>query len=138
VSKARVSWKERFRVTVFYDGWCPLCTKSAETARQLDMLDLLELVSFRDPGVAERYGLDPAKLEQRLHTTSNGKEFREGIDAVIQMMSRVIPFWPLVPFLWTAKVLGFGQWAYDRIAARRTIIPAGGCEDQCVIEPRET
>jgi predicted DCC family thiol-disulfide oxidoreductase YuxK len=136
VSKQRFFRRERFQVTVFYDGWCPLCSRSAETAKKLDTLRLLEFVSYREPGVTGKYGLDPAKLEQRLHTTTDGRHFREGIDALIQLTSRVIPFWPLVPLLLLAKVLGFGQWAYDQVAKRRTIIPAGGCEDKCSIEPQ--
>lgn len=126
-------WVQNRRVTVFYDGWCPFCRKSVETARKLDWFSLLTFVSFRDPGVIERYGLSPEKVEQRLHSTADGRHFRDGIDGIIQMSSRLPLLWPLVPLMWIARRIGMGQKAYDFIASRRTVIPAGGCDDTCPI-----
>ncbi len=114
------------RVIVFYDGWCSLCRRSTATLKRLDLLGLLEPISFRDPGVVERYGLDPARATVRLHARAAGAPAPvEGIDAVILIATRLPPLWPLLPFLWLAARLGFGQRVYDWLAARRTIIPAG-------------
>lgn len=124
----------RWEVTVFYDGWCPFCTQSVNTARRLDWLRLLKFVSFREPGVPERFGLDPDRLEQRLHSTGDGKTFHEGIDGILQMVTRLPLLWPAVPFLFLSRWLGFGQRVYDWIAARRTILPTGGCDEHCSIE----
>ncbi|GAB6875955.1 thiol-disulfide oxidoreductase DCC family protein [Thermaerobacter litoralis] len=43
------------RLIVYYDGWCPWCTRAARWCRRLDWLNRLELCSFRPPV----WGLDP-------------------------------------------------------------------------------
>ncbi|MBI3974985.1 MAG: DUF393 domain-containing protein [Armatimonadetes bacterium] len=117
---------ERLRVFLFYDGWCVLCRRATATLRRLDVLGLLDPVSFRDPGVVQRFGLDPAKVAARLHAQARGAPRpREGIDALILIATRLPPVWPLLPVLWIAARIGLGQRVYDWIAARRTLIPAG-------------
>lgn len=116
-------------VQVFYDGWCPFCISQVTALKRLDWLDLVIPVSVRDPGVADDYGLDLEKAVQRLHSRAcdNGS-LREGIDAVIQVTCRVIPYWPLVPSLVLLRLLGVGQWAYDQVAKRRMVtVPT--CQD---------
>ncbi|MBN2910419.1 DUF393 domain-containing protein [Polycladomyces sp. WAk] len=130
-------WVQRHRVTVFYDGWCPFCRQSVTTARKLDWFSLLTFVSFREPGVIERYGLSAEKVEKRLHSTADGRHFRDGIDGIIQMSSRLPLLWPLVPLMWIARRIGMGQKVYDFIASRRTVIPAGGCDDACPVNPAQ-
>lgn len=118
--------RQRFRVSVFYDGRCLFCRRTMATLKRLDWLGLLEPVSFRDPGVIERFGLDPVRAAARLHARAAGAPAPvEGIDAVILIATRLPLLSPLVPFLWIAARFGWGQRVYDWIAARRTIIPAG-------------
>ena len=118
--------RQRFRVLLFHDGWCILCRQAVATLNRLDWLGLLEPISFRDPGVVERFQLDRARAAARLQARAAGAERPvEGIDAVILIATRLPPVWPAVPLLWIAARLGWGQRVYDWIAARRTIIPAG-------------
>ncbi|MDR6225754.1 DCC1-like thiol-disulfide oxidoreductase family protein [Desmospora profundinema] len=116
-------------VTVFYDGWCPFCQRSMQRLQRWDWLHRLSFLSFRDPEVIEQYGLDPERLEQRMHTRQvrNGR-VEEGIHSVWVIARQVPLLWGMVPFLWLATVMGVGQWVYDWIAARRTVIPVGGCD----------
>lgn len=122
-------------ITVFYDGWCPFCTQSVKTASRLDWFGWIRFISFREPGVIQRWGLDPERLEKRLHSTADGVHFREGIDGILQMAGRLPLLWPLLPLLWLATRMGWGQHVYDWIAGRRTIIPVGGCDQHCDIHP---
>jgi hypothetical protein len=65
-------------------------------------------------------GLDPARLNRRVQTRrAAGGPIREGIDAVIQIAWRVPVLWPAAPLLVVSRWLGFGQRAYDYLAARR-------------------
>ncbi len=113
-------------VIVFYDGWCTLCRRSTAALKKLDLLGLLEPISFRDAAVAERFSLDPVRAATRLHARAGGARAPvEGIDAVILIATRLPPLWPILPFLWLSARLGWGQRLYDWLAARRTIIPAG-------------
>ncbi|UFJ60203.1 DCC1-like thiol-disulfide oxidoreductase family protein [Brevibacillus sedimenti] len=122
------------RVIVFYDGWCPMCQASVRTLKKLDWFGLLRFVSFREPGVCDMYGLDPQKAEQRMHSRRvNDTVMRDGIHAFIQISKRLVPMWPISPLLCLANLLGIGQKAYDFVASRRTILPAGGCDDACYL-----
>ncbi|OYD06939.1 DCC1-like thiol-disulfide oxidoreductase family protein [Paludifilum halophilum] len=132
----RVGFLTRRKITVFYDGWCPFCTRSVHTAKKLDGFGLIHFVSFREPGVTASYGLDPDRLEKRLHSTKDGLHFHEGIDGIIQMVSRLPLLWPFWPLLILSRRLGIGQRVYDWIAGKRTIIPAGGCDEHCSIGSR--
>ena len=117
---------DRLQILVFYDGWCSLCRRSVATLQRLDFLGLLEPLSFRDPEVLKRFGLDPRRAAARLHAWAAGAPGpAHGIDAVILVAARLPPLWPLVPFLWIAARVGLGQPTYDWLAARRTIVPAG-------------
>lgn len=125
------------RLIVFYDGWCPLCTRVARLWKRLDFLSQLELVSFREPGVARALHVDLQRAERRLICRSqvSNREY-EGLDATIQVVLWLPPFWPLLPVLLTARLLGFGQPLYDFIASRRTVLPVGNCsKDACGIRP---
>ncbi|GAB4199766.1 MAG: hypothetical protein OHK0022_20280 [Roseiflexaceae bacterium] len=123
-----------WRVQVFYDGWCPFCRRSVALLGRLDTLGLLEPISFREPGVVNTYGLDAERAEARMQARGRRGTTVEGIDAVLLIATRLPLLWPALPLLWTARALGAGQAAYDWIAARRTIIPAG-CAQQCELRP---
>ncbi|WZX99401.1 DUF393 domain-containing protein [Bacillus sp. FSL W7-1360] len=118
------------KVIVFYDGWCSFCKKSVAHLRKWDRRGRLQFLSFREEGITERYGLNVERLEQRMHTYELDKNrVREGIHS-IRVIARQVPrLRAFVPLLWVASVIGLGQFVYDQIAARRTILPTGGCED---------
>ncbi|HEX2034367.1 MAG TPA: DUF393 domain-containing protein [Chloroflexota bacterium] len=127
----------RWRVQVFYDGWCPFCRRTAATLQRLDRFGLLELHSFRDSAVLATYGLDAARAEARMQARAvrwPAASLAEGIDAVTLVASRVPLLWPAVPLLWGAGRLGLGQRVYDWVAARRVLIPAG-CDTTCELAP---
>jgi predicted DCC family thiol-disulfide oxidoreductase YuxK len=119
-------------VHLFYDGWCPFCRRSIATLQQLDLPALLDPVSFREPSVLRRFGLDAARAEARLQArAASATTTVEGIDAVTLIATRLPALWPTVPLLWAASRLGIGQRVYDWIAIRRKIIPTG-CGLHCV------
>lgn len=116
------------RLVVFYDGWCPLCTRVAQLWKRLDFLNQLQLVSFRDPSVVRALGVDLQRAERRMICRSplSNDEY-EGFDAIIQVALRLPPFWPFIPMLLSVRLLGFGQPLYDFIASRRAVLPVGNC-----------
>lgn len=121
------------RLIVFYDGWCPVCIRSVKVWQAVDFFSLLDFTSFREPGMAAQSGLDLNALEQRIHTTDvGGGRVRNGFAAVTQITARLVVLWPLLPLLWTAKLLRLGDHAYDWFARRRLMLLSGchpsGCE----------
>lgn len=88
--------------------------------KRLDWLDLLEFVSFRDPEVIARHGLDAARLERRMQARlSRNGTIREGFEAVLLVVKRIPMLWPVLPALVLAKWTGVGRAAYDWVSARR-------------------
>jgi predicted DCC family thiol-disulfide oxidoreductase YuxK len=61
IDLARTSFRARLRTTpaarttVLYDGHCRFCTTQARNLARLTKAGALELVSFQDPGVLERF-----------------------------------------------------------------------------------
>lgn len=124
-------------LTLYYDGWCPLCRQIRRRLERLDWLGQLAFVSMREPGLAERLGRSPAALAARMHLrVERTGQLCEGIEAVAAVAARLPLLWPLWPLLFLATKLGFGQPLYDAIARRRTVLPVGGCEDgACQLHP---
>lgn len=128
-------WLRRFQADIYYDGWCPLCSGVKNRIERLDWLGLIRFVSIRADGTAESLGIPSAVLERRMHAriASSGR-ILDGIDAAAVIASRVPLFTPLWPLLVLAGWIGLGQWGYDLIASRRTIVPVGQCaSDYCPV-----
>ncbi len=128
-----VTWfHRRFDLVVFYDGWCPMCTKSARRWGRMDLLSLVHFVSFREPVVMELYGLDPASAARRIQSVVRGGGILEGMDTLLAIAARSILVWPLLPILWLARMLA-GQRLYDAVAVRRRIVIPGVCGGTCLL-----
>jgi len=118
------------KVIVLYDGWCPLCIKSVNNLKRFDLFNSIEFLSFRDSKILKKYNTDIQTLEKRMHSFNSKGKANQGIDAFIQIIQRMPLLWILLPFLYIAKILGFGQHLYDYIASKRKIIPVGQCNDK--------
>ncbi|WP_042227893.1 DCC1-like thiol-disulfide oxidoreductase family protein [Paenibacillus popilliae] len=119
------------RVIVFYDGWCPLCQGMMARCKRMDYFRLLVCTNFRDPSVIERYDLDQAEVEKRMHSARyvNASLQHKGIDAVIQICKRLLPLWLFVPVFIVSSKLGMGGLLYDYVASRRKLVPVAHCHD---------
>ncbi|MBX6377975.1 MAG: DUF393 domain-containing protein [Clostridia bacterium] len=115
-------------IEVYYDDRCPLCAAFRRRVEALDWLHLLRFRSSWDAGAARALDRSPDALAARLHTRCPATlTVRDGIEAVLDVCARVPLLMPLWPFLKLAALLGWGQSAYDFVAARRRILPAGAC-----------
>ncbi|MDQ7858808.1 MAG: DCC1-like thiol-disulfide oxidoreductase family protein [Armatimonadota bacterium] len=130
------AWVEgRWSLTVFYDGWCADCRRSIAVLRAADLTGLVRFVSFREPGVAELFALDPRRLERRIHSVRPDGAVREGMDVMVQVAGRAVLLWPLAPLL-AALRLAAGQRVYDLLAARRTVLVPPACGNVCAAAGR--
>lgn len=75
------------RVTVWYDGACPLCSREIALMRRLDKAGRLHFINADDPGAA--CPVDRTVMLARLHARENG-ELLSGA-AAFAAMWRVIP-----------------------------------------------
>ncbi|MDR7523202.1 MAG: DCC1-like thiol-disulfide oxidoreductase family protein [Armatimonadota bacterium] len=120
----------RLGLIVFYDGWCPLCTRSVRWLAALDLLSLVQFVSLRDPGVLERYGVDAGDAARRMQCVGRSGKVREGADTLIAIAVRSPVLLPVLPLLVAGRLIG-GQRCYDAVASRRFVLVPGACEGHC-------
>jgi len=114
----------RWRLEVFYDGWCPSCVRSIDLLRSLGT-GLVRYRSFRT--VPE---IDQDRAARRILSRRSDGAIREGMDVLIQIAGRAPCLWPAVPPLVVGRVL-FGQRLYDAMARRRLVMVPGGCDEHC-------
>jgi len=122
----------RLSLTVLYDGCCPFCIRSIRFLERLDAFALIRFVSFRTRELLDTPGIDPKRIEKRIHVVDAGGRISEGIDAMLQIVLRSPLLWPSLPFLFLSRLLQ-GQAAYDRIASRRFLLMPGACDTHCVL-----
>ncbi|MDR7417631.1 MAG: DCC1-like thiol-disulfide oxidoreductase family protein [Armatimonadota bacterium] len=127
--------RRRLHLVAFYDGWCAWCRRSVRWWGMLDVFGFVQYVSFRDPGVAELYGLDPDRARRRIQVATGDGRLREGMDALAAIAVRVPPLWPALPILVGAYVVA-GQRLYDAVATRRPVLLPGACEARCAVPRR--
>lgn len=127
----------KLEMNVFYDGWCPFCTKTMATINQMDWFGLIRPLSFREPAIAAAFEIDVKRAERRLLASSQrNRALVEGSFAFEHLCARVVPLWPLAGVIWVANKLGVGQTAYDWFAARRIVIHPP-CDEACALPVRQ-
>lgn len=114
-------------MTVYYDGWCPACTRSARWLERLDLFSLVRYVSFR--GMSS---VDQRRAERRMLSVDGGGHVREGMDVIIQIACRSPFLCVAVPPLLAIRLVA-GQRAYDFLASRRVVLVPGPCRDHCSV-----
>lgn len=148
INKNQVSQVKEKNLLVFYDNWCPLCSKTMQVYNRLDWFGWISFMPCREESLLEQYNIDQQQAIIRMMAIRYKKKKRvteanrvitpiqyEGIDTIIQMSARIPILWPVVPILWSFRKVGLGTWVYDWIASKRRIIPIRQCEtDVCLIE----
>jgi predicted DCC family thiol-disulfide oxidoreductase YuxK len=117
------------RVTVLFDGGCPMCRR---TVRRLHRLDWLQRLTFADGTDAERRErFAPGLTEEQIMREMWVIEPRRrsgGFDAVLRI-SRALPvLWPLFVVGSLPGLRRIGDAVYRSIAVRRT--RQGRCTDE--------
>jgi predicted DCC family thiol-disulfide oxidoreductase YuxK len=96
------------RVTVWYDGACPLCLREIALMRRLDRRGAIRFVAVQE---SRDCPLDPATLLARFHAQEPGRPLVSGA-AAFAAMWRAIPL--LRPFGLLAQVPPV-RWLLDRL-----------------------
>ncbi len=114
------------RIAVLYDGFCPVCRRSAVIIRKFDLLGAITLKKFQDfPLDSLPVPLD--KLGERVHACSmDYGECRDGIHAFTSILLRIPPLFPLAALSFLLGLIPFGQDLYDFISRNRYNLPFSG------------
>jgi len=121
--------RRRFRLTVLYDADCAFCSRTVRLMDAANLLSLVEFVPFQQPGILTHFGIPLARAEQRMQSITPDGSRAEGMDSMVQICGRSPLLWPLLPMLWTGRLL-FGHRPYDLVADRRYLFTRGACAFQ--------
>ena len=124
------------QLLVFYDSWCPLCTRAMHAIRKHDRHKTITFISFREDEVMNQYQLWDKDVEQRIYAVSTkDQQSFSGIDTIYQISKCVRFYRAFAPFIYLSIKIGLGERLYHYIAKKRKIVPVGQCEGaRCSIE----
>ncbi len=117
---------------IFYDNWCPNCTRFSKIVQQLDWLNLIGVKQLRNYDDVSHFPDLNITLAKKL-MASLGKNWHYGFDSIFYIFMRLPLFWFFVPFLFLLKITKLGQVLYNELALKRKIIPLHCSEDSCGI-----
>jgi predicted DCC family thiol-disulfide oxidoreductase YuxK len=118
-------------LVLFYDNFCPNCTKFAKLVQKLDWLQLLEIKQLRNELHTNSFReIDLHLAKQQM--ASFATRWHYGFNSLYFIFTRLPLFWITVPFLYVLKVTSLGELLYAELALKRKIIPIH-CNDNCEI-----
>jgi predicted DCC family thiol-disulfide oxidoreductase YuxK len=116
------------KLTLFYDNWCPKCTRFSEIIKKLDWLKLLDFKQLRnEEDVTQFSGIDIELAKKQMASYTN--QWHYGFKSIYLILVRTPLFFPFIPLLFFLNISRIGQFLYIQLAVNRTIIPL-----HCTIE----
>lgn len=114
------------KLVVLYDGFCPVCRRSALIIRNIDILNAIELRRYQDFPL-DKLPVPLEKLSKRIQACdSDLGNCREGIYAFTSILSRIPPLFAFAVGTYILGRLGIGQKFYDHISENRYNLPFSG------------
>jgi predicted DCC family thiol-disulfide oxidoreductase YuxK len=108
-------------ITIFYDNFCPNCTRFSKIVQKLDWLNLIKIKQLRNElDVNSIYGIDLELAKKQM--ASFGTKWQYGYYSLFYIMVRLPLFWVFIPFLYILKITKIGQLIYVEFALNRKII----------------
>ncbi len=117
------------RILVLYDGQCRFCTRSANELASLRGHDKLELLSFQDEGVLDRFpGVTYDACMKRLHVVFPDGRVYAGAEAVTRVVAG-IPVVGLPAYVYYVPgIRQLSEAVYDLVAKNRYKIAGRDCD----------
>lgn len=119
------------KLTVFYDNWCPNCSRFIKIVKKLDWLNLVESKELRNEQSKQFSLIDYEKATKQM-ASFNGK-WNYGYSSLFFIFIRLPILWILFPIIFLLKITGIGQILYIQLAINRKIIPLHCNEKTCEI-----
>ena len=87
------------RISVYYDGLCPLCSREIAHYRTLKGQEYFYFIDITAPEFkAEKEGLDPFQIHKVMHIRTSEGDIKTGLDAFITI-------WQNLPkYYWLARL----------------------------------
>ncbi|MGI9276826.1 MAG: thiol-disulfide oxidoreductase DCC family protein [Endozoicomonas sp.] len=123
------------KITVFYDGVCPLCLREVARWREAPFTCEVEWLDItgQDEQLREK-GIDPASALLELHTMTDDGQIRTSIDSYGLLLSQLKRWRWLGQLMLLPVIRPMLKWAYDwmtRVRLKREGRFPGSCNSQC-------
>ncbi|MFC1612129.1 thiol-disulfide oxidoreductase DCC family protein [Myxococcota bacterium] len=124
--------KQEYKIELFYDGACPLCSREVTAIRRLDRKGRIQFTNIADPGFsAPDYGHDLAFFIDQIQARMPNGDWVQGVEAFRRVYT-LVGFGMLVA---PTRLPGLSQlldWGYKKFAANRLRLTgrcdANGCD----------
>lgn len=117
---------------IYYDNYCPNCTRFARLVQRLDWRHRIEICRLRNLETRDlSLGIDAGLAEKQM--ASYDGRWAYGYPTLVRIFQKLPAFWPALPFFWLLKLSGLGQILYLQLAVNRKIIPLHCSEDGCKV-----
>ncbi|MFT5837939.1 MAG: putative DCC family thiol-disulfide oxidoreductase YuxK [Flavobacteriales bacterium] len=106
-------------LTIFYDGYCPLCSIEMNKLKQLDKQQNIAFVDIQEPSFSADYPhLDRQELDARIHGYLADGSLISGLDVTYLAWKLVGKGWVYAPLRWPV-IKWFADIAYNVFAKHR-------------------
>jgi len=131
------------KLTIFYDGTCPLCVAEMNLLRQYDSNSALRLENLYDVGFSAKYPqIDKAAANTILHGMNAEGKLLYGLDVTVAAWSLVgrkkwlrVLRWPIIRWFADRAYLFFARNRY-RISKLFTGKDVCGLDGKCGLRPK--
>lgn len=109
------------RLTIFYDGTCPLCVNEMDALRKQDKQNRIQFVDIYGKSFKFFPNIDASKASTVLHALDEDNRLILGLDVTYQAWKLVGRGWLYAPFRWPGIKL-LADWCYIKFANNRYTI----------------
>lgn len=112
------------KLTIYYDGACPLCSRKVENYERRDFHNRLKLVDISDPYFDPiKEGVDAKRVRQAMHVRRPDGELCIGIDAFLAIWQEIPGYSWLSLFVSHPLLKSFFVIGYHGFARIRPFLP---------------
>ena len=110
------------KLIIFYDNFCPNCSKFSKLVQKLDWFKLIEIKQLRNELHTNPFpNIDLQLATQQMASFSTNWHY--GYNSLYFIFARLPLFWIFLPTLYILKITTLGQLMYRELALKRKIIP---------------
>ncbi|MGR5058553.1 thiol-disulfide oxidoreductase DCC family protein [Vibrio rotiferianus] len=106
------------KLTVFYDGTCPLCAKEMKALKQRDAKQQIKTVDIYSEAFAAYPQIDHEQANTILHALNEKDELLLGLDVTHRAWQLVGRSWLYAPLRWRI-IKPVADWLYLKFASNR-------------------
>lgn len=120
-------------IIIYYDNYCPNCTRFANLIQKLDWFRLIEIKQLRNPKhINSTIGINKTLAEKQMASFDGNWSY--GYKTLFKIFLRTPIFWLFIPIFWLLDITKIGQFLYMQLAINRQVIPLHCTEESCELK----